>query len=306
MKRPSLVYQAKNILSPLFEQGFGRSKHNDKNNGSGRDLIYSRNSYRNVLEKCCTFLKFCKEHFKVKLLSQVKPEYFTEFVKVNEYSKNTANAYKAAVVKLQNGYNSRNKESCSWVDESYKKAATAKLTKSRQQIPREIHDQIINRAYESKYENGLAFDLARSLGLRVTEITNLRMKDFRFYRNGKLKSVYIHCSKGGRHRTIYSRHLTDDQIQAVTKAFEYFRDKRKFNDRLFLNKSGSYQRAFERIRDSISGNYRHCGIHSMRKEFAKDYYLRELYKGCNVWAIKHVLTHILGHNRVDVLKHYLD
>ena len=87
--------------------------------------------------------------------------------------------------------------------------------------------------------------------------------------------------------------------------YDYFKGSRNKNDRLFVNKSGSYQRAFERIRDSISDNYKHCGIHSMRKEFAKDFYTREVGKGRYIKEIKRELTQLLGHNRLDVLRHYL-
>ena len=309
MKRPSLVYQAKEILSPLFNEGFGRSKHNDKKNDQDKGLIYSRNTYKNILEKCCTFLSYCKENYGLRFLNQIKPEFFNGFIQNGNngagYNKKTANAYKAAVQKLQDGYNARNKDNCIWIDEGYKSSVNTGTVKSRLQMPREIHDNIINKAYRSKCETGLAFDIARSLGLRVTEITNLRMKDFWFDRAGKLKAVYIHCSKGGRHRVILSRQLTDRQIQTAVKVYDYFRDSRNKNDRLFVNKSGSYQRAFERIRDSVSDGYKHCGIHSMRKEFAKDFYNREIEKGRNIKEIKKELTQLLGHNRLDILRHYL-
>jgi integrase len=300
-----LVYQAKEILSAQFDEGYGRSKHNDKRNNLDKGLIYSRNSYRNVLEKCCTFLNFCKEQFGLKYLEKIKPEYFTEFIKAGGYIKNTANSYKAAVVKLQEGYNLKNSKEYIWINDNYKAAVHSDSSKSRLQMPREIHNEIIQKAYESKYETGLAFDVARNLGLRVSEITNLRMKDFRFDKNGKLISVYIHCSKGGRHRVIYSRQLTDNQIQSVTKAYEYFRPLRQNKDRLFINKSSSYQRAFERIRDSISKEFKHCGIHSMRKEFAKIFFQRESERERTSRNIKAELTQILGHNRLNILKTYL-
>jgi Phage integrase family. len=304
-----LVYQAKEILSAQFDEGFGRSKHNDKKNDSSENFIYSRNSYRNVLEKCCTFLKFCKEQFGLRYLEQIKPEYFTEFVKAgndgNGYNKNTANSYKTALVKLQNGYNLRNSGQCVWINEHYKAAVETGGIINRLQMPRQVHDEIIKKAYKNKYETGLAFDIARNLGLRVSEITNLRIKDFLFDKNEKLLSVYIYCSKGGRHRIIYSRQLTGQQKQAVVKAYEYFRQTRDKDNRLFPNKSGSYQRAFERIRDSISGDYKHCGIHSMRKEFAKDFYKRKTLNGKKNKDIKIELTQILGHNRLQILKHYL-
>ncbi|WP_028972172.1 tyrosine-type recombinase/integrase [Sporomusa ovata] len=276
-------------------------------NMQGDNLIYSRNSYKSILQKCCTFVGYCKEYFEVRQLSEIKPEYFIQFIKSgNEgagYNKQTANAYKSAVTKLQDGYNAKFEAECAWVDEI--KEIELPSVKSKLQMPREIHDEIISRAYESKYETGLAFDIARSLGLRVSEITNLRMNDFWFDKHGKLTTIYIHGSKGGRHRKIQSVHLTNQQVKNALKVYEHFKNIRGNYDRMFANKSGSYQRAFERIRDSISEDYKYCGFHSMRKEFAKDFYNREEGKGRNIREVKRALTQLLGHNRLEILKNYL-
>lgn len=304
-----MVYQTKEILSPLFDGGFARSKHGDKINQLDGNLIYSRNTYNSILEKCCTFVSYCKEHYGVRYLNEIKPEYFAAFIQSgNEgegYNKNTIIAYTSAVRKLQNGYNSKHKAECIWISPILTPIPRS-TARNKKQMPRTMHDKIIDKAYESKYENGLAFDVARSLGLRVSEIPNLRMKDFRFDMNGQLKSVYIHCSKGGRHRTIYTSQLSDRQRQTAVKVYDYFKTHKDINDRLFINKSGSYQRSLERSRNDISDGYKYCGIHSMRKEFAKDYFSREVRKGRKQIEIKKELTQLLGHNRIDVLRHYLN
>jgi hypothetical protein len=43
----------------------------------------------------------------------------------------------------------------------------------------------------------------------------------------------------------------------------------------------------------------------MRKEFAKDFYRRELEKGREEKEVKLELTQLLGHNRLEVLQSYL-
>ena len=309
MKRPSLIYQAKEILSALFNEGFGRSKHNDKKSEKNKSLIYSRNTYNSTLEKCCTFLGYCKEYFKLRFLNEIKPEYFREFIKSGNdgagYNKETAEDYRSAINKLQEGFNSKNNEKSIWTDASFKKQVVINPSRTRQQMSKEIHDQIISKAFESKNETGMAFDTARNLGLRVSEITNLRMRDFWFDKKGNLKAVYINASKGGRSRKIGANYLTKDQSKTVHKVYEHFKEIKGKNDRLFIYKSGSYQRAFERIRDSISEDYKQCGIHSLRKEFAKDFYNREIEKGKTPLEVKRILTQLLGHNRLDILRHYL-
>lgn len=178
MKRQSLIYQAKNILTAEFQKGFGRSKHIDKINNASNDAIYSRSSYNNALEKCCTFLKFCKESFSLKNLSDIVPEYFTSFVEKMKYKTDVADSYKWAVQKLQHGYNALHSEEKTWVSNEYKQVAEKSQSRARQQMPREIHDRIIDEAYKTKYENGLAFDIARSL--RTKGIGNIKPTNARF------------------------------------------------------------------------------------------------------------------------------
>ncbi|WP_371375286.1 tyrosine-type recombinase/integrase [Sporomusa aerivorans] len=236
-------------------------------------------------------------------MNEIKPEYFTGFIKSNGYSKQTANAYKSAIQKLQDAYNEKNQGKFNWFEEI--KKLKLSTTKSKLQMPREIHDEIIAKAYERKYETGLAFDIARNLGLRVSEITNLRMNDFWFDKHGRLVTVYIYGSKGGRHRKIQDVQLTEKQIVTVVKAYEHFKKIRGRYDRLFINKAGSYQTAFERIRGSLTDGYKYCGFHSMRKEFSKDFYAREVAKGRSIKDVKKEITQLLGHNRLTVLNSYL-
>lgn len=307
--RGSLIYQAQQILSPQFEQGFERPKHKDKKNGTNKSYIYSRSSYNNILEKCCTYLKFCKAKYQLRFIDKLKPEYFNEFIKSGNngkgYNKETAKTYKHAVKRLEEGFNSIFNRNYTWADASYINSVNKEAEKLRVQMPREIHDEIIKKTYESKNETGLAFDIARNLGLRVSEITNLRIKDFVFDNDGNIQSIYIHRSKGGRSRTIDAKLLSPGQKDIVKKVYVYFRDSRNIDNRLFIYKSDSYQRAFHRVRNLVTGDYKSCGLHSMRKEFAKDYFEREIQKGRNIKEVEKELTQLLGHNRLDILGHYL-
>lgn len=284
--------------------GFGRSKYTDKKYNKNYNIIYSRNTYKSTLQKCCTFLKYCREDYNVNNLSEINSYYFNQFVKDNQYSIQTANAYKTAISKLQNGYNSTYKTHFTWTNDKYKRFAINK-NNSRQQMPKKLHDRIIEQAYKNKYENGLAFDLARSVGLRVSEITNLRMCDFAFNYSGNLDFIYIHRSKGGRNRKIFSKYLTTKQIQTINKVYSYFKPKKNKQDRLFINKIDSYRQAFSNARNTVTKEYNQCSIHSLRKEFAKDYYNRETTKNKSIQLVKQELTLLLGHNRIDILKAYL-
>jgi len=199
----------------------------------------------------------------------------------------------------QNGYTTK------FVNTSYKDVIAKQSIQKREQMPRKIHDKIIQKAYQSKYENGVAFDTARALGLRASEITNLKVKDFKANSEEKVEQVHIHRSKGGRNRDINTYKLSVEQQNTVQRTYDTFKQSRAENERLFTNKTQSYEKAFSRARDKVSSNYTHCGIHSMRKEFAKDFYSREMEKGRNDKEVKLELTQLLGHNRLEILESYL-
>jgi integrase len=249
-------------------------------------------------------LRYCKYNFKVKNLIDLKPEYFTRFIAESGYGAETAETYKWAVQKLQHGYNSINTSDVRWIADSYKQAARQDVKRRKIQMPRDIHDSIIQEAYKRKYENGLAFDIARALGLRVSEITNLRMCDFTFD-GEQLKHIRIFKSKGGRTREIGTEYLSNSQLEAVSRTYAYFKALKSPMERLFICKTDSYMKAFSTARNAVTGDYTHCGVHSLRKEFANDFYNREIAKGKPDRLVRQELTQLLGHGRLDVLKHYL-
>ncbi|MCR3761739.1 site-specific integrase [Clostridium felsineum] len=317
-KRPSVVFQVNEVLRKAFHEGFGRSRHSDKRNAMNNDKeydtytknkIYSQKTYKATNKTCVAFVKHCRENYGIKYLFEINPEMFKSFIEKGDfkhgkpYDPKTAATYYSQILKMQNAYNTINNFNSVFADKSYKNFV-GKSEKKKIQMPREIHNQIIKKAYENKYTNGLAFDTARALGLRVTEITNLRKEDFKFC-NDKFLEIHIHKSKGGRSRDINIESLTSIQVNTVLTTYNYFKNSLSEHDRLFINKSDSYEKTFSRIRDSITEDYTYCGIHSMRKEFANDYYDRRIQEGIKDEQAEKELTEILGHTRTEVLDSYL-
>lgn len=319
-KRPSIVFQVTEVLQKAFQTGYGRSRHADKLNAKhankpydyhAKSNIYSRNSYNSTKKTVVNFAKHCRDKFGVRFIHEIKPEMFSSFIKGGNriggrYDPKTAGTYFSQVQKFQNSYNQQNGTELVFADKSYKEHLGQK-EKKRDMMPREIHNQIIERAYNSKLENGQAFDLARNLGLRVSETTNLRLKDFSF-ENGELQNIHIHRSKGGRMRDIDAqKSLTSIQREKVIQIYLHYKEKGLgANMRLFINKTGSYTTAFQRYRETVApGIFNHCGVHSMRKEFARDYYSRLVNLGTSGLVAKQELMQVMGHNRIDNVDQYL-
>lgn len=328
-KRPSLTYQVTKILKGAFDEGYGRSRHADKKNALNnnkpidtytKNKIYSRNTYNSTRKTCVAFANFCKEEYGVRYLQEIKPEMFGKFIERGNalgkpYEENTAATYFSQIKKLENAFISSTGTKIEFANKSYVQHTTENI-QVKGRMPSDLHDRIIEKAYEQKIETGLAFDTARALGLRVSEITNLRKEDFKF-KYGRLESVHIDRSKGGRNRDIVLERLSKKQIETVSRVYDHFKDRLADHDRLFINKTKSYEMAFSRTRDSITGgDYKGCGIHSLRKEFAQEYFNRELERRIEEQGkdnfkeiereVKQELTELLGHNRLEVLCSYLE
>jgi len=305
---PSPAYQVSETLRTALGKGFGRGRHEDKRNAQNegkhytyytKDKLYSWTSYKTDLQKCITVMRFVKSEFGVKYIKDLKPEHFNAFVQKGmiknpgePYCKRTAESYAAAIQKLQDSYNSQNGTSLVFADRDYINYVVVKAPQ-RYRMPSEIHDKIIEKAYKQdekgRSDNGRAFEMARAIGLRDIEIANLRMRDFRTGKDGKIKEVVIHRSKGGKttvkefegkgksHKVIFNK-FTPEQQKKIQILYEHYKDKGlKDMDKLFPNRAKSYQQAFYRYRDEIvPGQHNQCNIHSMRREWGQEFYLREL------------------------------
>lgn len=300
---PSPAYQVSELLKNSFRQGFGRGRHEDKRNAQSegkhythytKDKIYSGNTYKTIRQKCITVFKFAKSEFKVQYMKDLKPEHFKAFIKKGmstkqgePYSKATAESYYSAMCKLQEAYNSQNSTDLNFVDRSFVEHVVVK-EKQRERMPATVHDKIIEKAYKAdangKSDNGRAFDIARAAGLRVSEIANLRMKDFQTDKNGNFKDINrvmnlnVFRSKGGKTTLKPLSKFTPEQVEKIQSIYNHFKEKGLGPmDKLFPNRETSYSQAFARYREQVApGEYKQCGVHSMRKEWAKAYYDREI------------------------------
>jgi len=355
---PSPAYQVSETLKAALGKGIGRGRHEDKRNAQRegkhytyytKDKLYSWNNYKTDVQKCITVMRYAKSEYGIKYIKDLKPEHFNAFVqrgmitKPGEpYSKATAESYAAAIQKLQDSYNALNKTNLTFLDRGYIDHVIIKAPQ-RYRMPSEVHDKIIAKAYKQdergRSDNGRAFDMARAAGLRVSEITRLRMRDFRTGKDGKIKEVVIHRSKGGKttvkefqgkgksYKLSFNK-FTPEQQEKIQILYEHYKDKGlKDMDKPFPNRPESYEQAFYRYRDEIApGQYTQCGIHSMRREWGQEFYEREMQRrieerqqemGNNYCltekdytniekGVREDLTELFGHHDPNTILCYLD
>jgi hypothetical protein len=355
---PSPAYQVSETLRAALGKGIGRGRHEDKRNAQRegkhytyytKDKLYSWNNYKTDVQKCITVMRYAKTEFGVKYIKDLKPEHFNAFVQKGmiknpgePYSKRTAESYAAAIQKLQDSYNALNNTNLTFLDRNYMEHVVIK-EQQRHRMPSDIHDKIIAKAYQQdergRSDNGRAFEMARAVGLRDIEIPNLRMRDFRTGKDGKIKEVVIHRSKGGKTTVkefegkgksynMAINKFTPQQQEKIQTLYNHYKDKGlKDMDKLFPNRAKSYQQAFYRYREEIApGQYNQCNIHSMRREWGQEFYEREMQRrieerqqemGNNYCltekdytkiekGVREDLTELYGHHDPNTILCYLD
>ena len=98
-KTGSLVFQVQERLSSITR--YGESKHAAKENKEYTQFIYSYKTFKNYLDSCSHFVKYCKAHYHCKTLEDCKP-YINQYLQ--DYKKGesawTIKAVSSALAKL--------------------------------------------------------------------------------------------------------------------------------------------------------------------------------------------------------------
>lgn len=221
-KNKSLGYQIHSALSEINLQDtekrtqvFNREngtefqrvgKREFKRNGTSIKYIFSQRSAENISEKSKNFVKFLKENYNIKMVKQITPQMCLEYLNTKEgCSKKTISAYKNMLEKIS--YACVCKFGCNhfYTEEvrTHKVENTYKTNSSRIYTNKEI-EQIYNfKSDRQKEIQTMAF-----LGLRVSELINLKAGDFNLTthtyttttKDGRLdtfSSVYVK-GKGGK------------------------------------------------------------------------------------------------------------
>lgn len=261
-----------------IEKGFvpGRSKHSDVRKNE-HYFVYSYADRNALRDTASDFSKYMKDQG-VKKLIDITPDDVSKFLASKEgtVSSRTLKTYQSRLTKLgrlATEYCHRNLDYHGEIP----KHTTPKSKDDKIRtlaMKNEDFDKVMGKIRPNSQAN-ISLRLARSFGLRVSEINHIRVKDVDI-RHGTLN---IYKSKGGRTRTLYC--YTRKQIDLLIELDQMGRDKDlKKNDRIITIKSDSINKALSRALDAIYGKdknpYRKCktGIHSLRKAYATERYYR--------------------------------
>lgn len=279
----------------------GLQKHSFKiENGPGMsDKIFSWSERNNLKDVCKNFAKFLKDyHPDVKKLSQVTQMHGVEFLckKAETCTSSTLKSYSIALEKLgkifSKAYKSVNADQ--WkvnppIMEKTKLRSIAFERKDFEKIMKNSNDCLSRRA----------LDVCGRLGLRVSEVTNLRVKDI----DEKRMTLHIHRSKGGLSRDIP---LTKKDLDMLK---EYARGKAA-DQRLIPVTNNAVER-YLRGQNKLNGFTKYAkaktGVHAIRKMVAQERYDKLRNDGKTKQEAREIVTEFLGHgaNRKDVARVYI-
>ena len=173
-------------------------------------------------------------------------------------------------------------------DKKVKKAFTdSEIEKMR--IYLTSNDYIFPR---SRTQDIAIFELLLSSGIRVAELTNLKIKDLEL---NDCKGIVL--GKGNKERIIYFSEKAKQSIQL------YLQEREDYNPHLFVSIKGPYEKlGISGVERKIREIGRECGIHAHPHKFRRTMATKLIRKGMPIDQVQH----LLGHTSLDVTLRYVE
>ncbi|MBU7006194.1 tyrosine-type recombinase/integrase [Phosphitispora fastidiosa] len=294
---PSPTRQVELCLKSL--ESYGQSKHEAKieHNGEYLDGIYSHKTMKTYMNLCCTFSKWAKAEHGVKKLINLKPEitekYF-EKLKAEGKSPWTLQTVRSALRKLETGVKVRFQRTIEIVPKNLTlPIRERKARKNRGAYSREDADRIIGAVRKENYPRGLMLEVQDTVGLRIQEVTKIRVHDIDFK-----KGVLTVKGKGGRVRQLP---VPQNILKKFREVIE--RENLTANRKIFTEKIREVERQVKRICQRLGIPEK--GTHGFRHHYAISEYLRLRMSGLTDRQARLAVSRLLGHNRLDVTYSYI-
>lgn len=270
--RASLNNQSKRCFDDVWSEG--RSKHFDKIKGlyynAENPFIYSYSYRSDLISTSMDLNNWLKKNYPdVKRLDQIRTEHLQKYLdgKAKTCSKKTVQKQKSHLVKLFLIYKNKFKtvskiksedliNNAKDIESDRKVYETEDVFRLLKGIEGDEKTKIKNKIY-------VAMRLSLALGLRASEIINLRSTDFNFKKN----LVHIRKSKGGKSRFVPMKSKDISFIKLLLK------DKNSNEKLVNYKNQKSLNTIFNRYKKEILGQKSHQkGFHSFRKIAAQEYF----------------------------------
>lgn len=299
--RPSLVYQVTAALSKL--EAFEQSRHEALRAGTAGDKIFSFSTRRTYQQCNVRFAKWCRQTHGVKHLDDITSEMAAEYIaelrrkrRAPDYVSKMMAAIRKLDVALQTAGLRPADAPPLLADERCRHSDPKPTPYSAEEA-----DRLIAELYRRDPQYGQIAQLQRVAGLRREEAVHLQVRCIA--PDGSqvtLDGTGTHA-KGGRERVVPIQETNREFMMQLREQAQAQKDEHVFAHRRTLGRAYDDERRRACQRLGIETR----GTHGFRKTWAAEYYahLREL--GLSEQHAQREVSHGLGHNRVNVLRHYL-
>lgn len=318
--RGSIKGQTLHLLNTSGVKCIGESKHQAKDSarvalaaegrgGTSPNIatktgIHSLATRENYLEKWQEFARFSKEEYGVKDLEKLKADHVHSFLNYKTelgVSYSHWSGYAAALGKLENALNQYSEKYGRGNSYDFRAAIKELRPEARAELPRftgtrnytdprQLVGAIGNIAHQ------LAARIQLESGLRVAGATNITAGQLRGLASdaltGKLVGRIDYIGKGGKPGT----------AQVSPGTYQILAEHIREHGQLKVNADG-YRNGLKEAARHTGQDYN--GSHGLRWNFAQERFAELQAAGVSYERCLGVVSHELGHNRIEITQHYL-
>jgi hypothetical protein len=266
--------------------------------------IYSLGTRDNYLEKWQEIGRFAKEEFAVRDLEKLTADHVRQFLDYKielGVSYSHWGGYCAAVGKLENALNAYSDKNDRGNAYDFRSVVKELRPEASSELPRfegtrnyDSPEKLIGAVPDPSHQ--LAARIQHESGLRIAGACSISARQLkglgRDVHTGKLVGLVDYIGKGGKPGTAQMTPETYQRLADHIRAHGQFR----------VSADG-YRASLESAADRIGQNYN--GSHGLRWNFARERFSELQARGYSYEKCLGVVSGELGHNRIEISKHYL-
>lgn len=302
-KYRSLESQVHYAVNQIFREGTKKYEFKIENGQGMSEKIFSYNEKGRLLDVAKNIQNFMKEnHTDIKLVKDIKADHLQGFLnsKISNCTQNTINSYYASIKKIEKVCEKVFNTKLGWTDKIViprSERGESQQRGSKNQMTAEAYDKIEKYIESNKYsQSGQIVLLQKELGLRVNEITQLKVNQIDF----RDKEIRLTNTKGG-------KALTRQLTPRLERLFKEAISQKHHDTKVFSIENKTVNQYLRRTEDKLK--LERYSFHNIRAFIAQKYYDTLRSQGCDrkdaLQLTSEFLNHIKPRDRM-ITKSYIN